>query len=259
MKKIQKETIRLIVDNLDDVERFAGNKHIVVKNTVREHIQGIIELIKGLEITEELRDDLTIRALLHDAGELGGEISTITAVLNGDAPTKEQKDEFERLVFGVFVHYAMICVQDGTEDEFYRNLGALRTMVRRLADPPPEGEEKKYTLQTLIDWLSGAYEKMNKHGYAFHLEDLYKTAVENESYEGRLFKALDLLEGNRWYCEHAIDLTSTPPESLQGFLTYAREIISHLGCTAPETQVRAMLVETLADYENLVGGVANVA
>lgn len=253
MKKIQREAIKLIVDNLDDVERFGDNPHIVVKNTVREHIQGLIALINELDIDEALRADLSMRALLHDAGELGGEISTVTAVLNAEAPTKAQKDDFELSVFRVFCHFAMLCVQDKVEDEFYKNLGLLRNLVKKLDDPPDEKtNQKKITLDGIIEWLKFAYKKQTRHGDAFYLEDLYDQATEQNSYEGRIFKALDLLEGNQWYCDHAIDVGSTTAEELQNFLTYAREIISHLGTTEVEIKVAAMVEESLVNYENLV-------
>jgi hypothetical protein len=221
MDKVQTEAMALIMLSLKDVSRFGGDHHITVNNSVYDHIQGLIKIIMTEFPEGELRQDLLMRAVFHDAGELAGEIDTLSANLEGNGIDKDLKEEFEGLVFKVFAHFAVLCVLDGKAMRFVNPLALMRKMVA-------EKLGNELTLEGLTNYLRLSYKQMVRHSKAFRLEQEYDRCVEMKSPVGRIFKVLDLIEGGEFFVNNASDTSTIDPAMPEVYDTMCRKALEGL-------------------------------
>lgn len=248
LKTIHRQTLQLMLDALQDVKRFAGDPCILTENTVYDHVMSLVSMISTLDIDDELRDDLAMRALIHDMGELCGELTTMNQELSGNSVPKEQKKEYEKNIFKVFAHFAMLCVHDKKPLRFE---GPLRAMRNIIDGPFNEGS---VGLDTVIGYLTDSYKNMVRHTSAFVLEDMYDYVMNYDSREGKIFKVLDLIEGNEFFNQHAVGADAIENYIADRYMEKMQAYVEDLGEGDLENMLKDRLTSCAEQYRSMVYG-----
>lgn len=248
LKLVHHRALKLMLEALQDVKRFSGDSCVLTENTVYDHIMSLINIIGELDIDQELRDDLAMRALIHDMGELCGELTTMTDELSGNAIPLEKKRTYEKNVFKVFCHFAVLCIHDKKPLRFE---GPLRAMRNIIDGPYSEGD---VSVDTVIDYLEDSYKNMVRHTAAFTLEDMYEYVMDYDSREGKIFKVLDMIEGNEFYNDHAVGPEQVENYIASRYMEKVSEVIGSLEDGDLERQLAQRLQSAAKKYQSLVRG-----
>lgn len=259
-KQIHQDALNVILDSMDDVHRFGGTVCEQNKNTVYEHISSILNIIdtlfeeSGVD-NDSLKNELRLRAVLHDLGEVAGEISTVTQVLNGKAISKSLKDKIEHKIFEYFLHMAILSLQDKKPFRFYAPLSVLRKLIDKIN----QGDNPDLSHKALLTYMEQSILDSPKHSSSYALLDEYLRIETEDSYAARLFKIIDKIEGSEFFVKNT-DITKQLDLSKAAKVReYYMEFWNKIGEGTDEdlepdlTQaVKKRLMKVLEDYELLM-------
>jgi len=199
----QLEALKLMLKSLGDIYRFGGVPNMTRKNSVREHTQELMKLADFVAESldnEEDRQKLRLLALVHDMGEVCGELTVVHDDLNGEkliSPRQKEIVEFE--VFQAFYSLA----KEGTEDYL-----TLLELTRQWNDPLKLSSRAKDIMSTIIS----SEEDLN----------IFKT-IQGKGMNKMipiLLKALDRAEGTYYFCRYAEDIDLTNKDFMQKAVEY---------------------------------------
>lgn len=248
MKEKAKKALQLIINELANVKRFRGNDSLTKENSVLDHINGLKVLINEEVENPDLRDRFLVWAELHDAGEIAGEIGTIS----NNRFDPHLKHKYEYLTFCAFAHLALLAVSDKKMLRIQAPLEAFRHLVNQLFEIK---DELPVSLDGLVDYLELNLKHMMKHSDAFPLITLYERAVA-DNWDNRIFKLLDMIEGNEFLCAN-FKKSETPldPDTYHAIVIAAIEK-ARSGCPeehlALTEKLSARLLRSCDNYRRLI-------
>jgi len=130
---VQLKAIKLMLKNLSKIYRFAGVDNLTKKNSVKDHTYQMLKLSDY--ITESLDDEadrqaLRLVCLLHDFGEIAGELTVVNDDLNGKRVlSSRDKVKIEADVFYIMMNLALDAVKTDNSELFESTLAMLRPIV----------------------------------------------------------------------------------------------------------------------------------
>lgn len=268
LSELQNKALTLIEDKLHYVVRFRGNKHIVTRNSVRDHIRGLNQLINSIipegtmpKVIQKLIDELRIAAVLHDMGEILGEVSTLEEVINQEAIRDGLKKEFEFKVFKVFARLAVKAVRRERPEIFELTYQSLMEEIH-----VPLKLTRK--LVNKLDALLAITDLESECDMAYvELEELYYQVENGKSISNLIFKLIDKLEGNRYFIDNAVlqeQLSTSKFEEVHKMnsklysdilntkvpVDYSERDNKYLGII--KDKIRTELLKVFSDYESIL-------
>ena len=204
----QLKAIKLMLKNLSKIYRFAGVENLTRKNSVKDHSHQMLKLADY--IAESLDDDLDKVALrmiclLHDFGEIAGELTVVNDDLNGKKIiSSRDKVKIEADVFYIMVNLALDAVKTDNHSLFDRTLESLRVIVSEDVSRDSFDKHKKL-VQEDVDFK--------------YLNDIYTEKSLNKMIV-TFFKALDRAEGNIYFCENSEDVDLLDDNFTQKIIEY---------------------------------------
>lgn len=218
--------ILLMVNSLREVYRFSGeHTKVSTPNSVKDHIYSLYNLIDEVfECTppeyDFIKKDMYMRATLHDCGEMLGELGVVETQVQGQGLTPEEKKDYEQIIFEYFITKAY-------ESAVYKCTDlAFTELVHKL--------RRELDVKDLVKFKL-TINKLKQYSTTFDMmPDIinikkYYNHIENDlSYAGKLFKALDLIDGNEYYLKNAIDPHKVPESLHKKVKAYCLKVIYEL-------------------------------
>lgn len=209
---IQLKAIKLMLKNLNVIYRFAGVANVTRKNSVKEHSCQLLKLADFLAETldkEEDKQDLRLMALIHDFGEIAGEVTVANDTFKGNKVTADRaKEAFETNVFTIFMNLAIIAAKDDNTNIFDGHLAVLRDAVDNSTDMINDTQEIRDKMGDKV--------KIQKEFNRLH--QVY-TGTKNKMLPIFL-KTIDRAEGTNYFCEYGEDLDLLTKDYVQKAIEY---------------------------------------
>jgi hypothetical protein len=242
------QALSLMLDKLGTVYRFSGKyTRVSTPNSVKDHVVSLYilidEIFEGMpEEYDFIKLDMYMRATVHDLGELLGEFGVLETQLLEQGLSESDKKEAERIVFEYFITQAIICVAHGG------NRSTFFTLVDEVSAILKEGIYASRDSLTLLRTMCVRVEKYNALPELYDIKKYYKHIIGDISYAGRLFNALDLIDGNEYYINNASSPENVP-DSLHRMI--------HAHCKRTELKLSEAEKHNSKKYDDLTAKVVN--
>jgi len=272
------KVLGLMLTGLSNANRFGGSlwiKHRLGENSAVHCCHTAIlvnEMFRraGLLTPEaqaeprviEMRVKATIAAILHDMGEMLGEINTVDQ--RSHAPGMDEGETQQRVIFESVLRLAFQAVQEDQPELFYGRLQNIRNELRsRKAGPSSMGDLQEVlakhgsTFPEGLSQVGSNQEARNEIGQLLHYFDLAEnSAVDGRSAQerfiGKFTKAVEHMQGTRHltrFCEKDASyqrLALFSPGSSRSSDTQSAEGLS-------DPRDRLVLPLSLSDSARIVG------
>jgi len=212
LDSIQLNAVKMMLKDLKNIYRFEGVANVSRRNSVREHSCELLKLADFVAETlekEEDRQDLRLMALIHDFGEITGEVTVANDTFKGNKVTADRsKEAYESNIFVIFMNLALISTKDDNSNMYDRLLETLREAVDNSDDMISQTKELRETISDKV--------KIQKE--FGRLYDVY-TGTKNKMMPIFL-KTIDRAEGTNYFCEHGEDLDLLTKDYVQKAIEY---------------------------------------
>lgn len=222
------KTICLMAKALGNVYRFSGKYTRVSRpNSVQDHILSLYTLIDevfaGMPPEYDfIRTDMYMRATLHDAGEILGELNVLEYQVQSKGLSKEDKKECEQIIFEYFLTQAYKCVLHG------ENENAFMSLIKRVKDSINQCTRATGDFKRAVHALKASSYLYDMVPEIADTKKYYEHIENDISYAGKLFKALDLIDGNEYYINNAENPEKVPQELHTRVEGYCKKIMTEL-------------------------------
>ena len=193
---------------LGKIYRFAGVDNLTKKNSVKDHSFQMLKMADY--IAESLNDEedkikLRMICLLHDFGEVAGELTVVNDDLNGKRIlSSRDKVKIEADVFYIMTNLALDAVKTDNHSLFEQTLHILKEVVSAGAQKDSFDKHKKF---------------INEDSDFVGLSDIYTEKSLNKMLV-TFFRALDRSEGTIYFCEHSEDVDLMNDDFVQKNIEY---------------------------------------
>ena len=209
---IQLKAITLLLKHLKNIYRFAGVDNVKRKNSVREHSSQLLKLADFVaeSLTDEAdKQDLRLLALIHDYGELAGEVTVANDIFNGNKVIADKyKEAFETDIFTIFMNLAITAVKEDDATMFETTLNSMRKLVDNSEDMVVETKEYRDLLRS----------NLQKHPEFTRLLQTFLGTKNKMMYI--FLKTIDRAEGTNYLCSYGEDLDLLSKEHVQQAIEY---------------------------------------